>query len=160
MKRRIVIAGFTLAILILFAIVVMSILFPNERTIEEVHEATLLLEDGSTQPCSVRFSGKLVSKPSGSKLAGLHGLSDGGIFINDIRVVSGYPFWDPNDIYPLGAESGIFYLNKDLSVFAAKVQTQMLFPDLAPQTAYIVLNSNTPEQYQPILKMLKDRAYK
>lgn len=155
MKRRIVISGCTLAILILFAIIMVSILFPNERAIEEIHEATLLLEDGSTQPCHVRFSGKLVSKSHGSKLAGLHGLSDGGIFINGIRVVSGYPFWDPNDICPLRAESGIFYLNEDLSVFAAKVQTQMIFPDLVPQTAYIVLNSNTPEQYQPILEMLK-----
>lgn len=149
--------------IILFVLAALALLFcflyyldetGRGQEIDKTYEATILLEDGTDLPCKVRITGNINLK-KGDESA-LNGGYDGGIFINEQRVLGGYPFWDTGgETVPLGSPEGVYYLNKSADVFAAKINVQMIMPELPPQIGYVILNDNTPEQYQPILDMLK-----
>lgn len=123
-----------------------------KEDIDRTLEAVAILEDGTELPCTVRFQGTLYVGHPSTEIDQFHGGYDGGIRINDCMILPSYVFTHADQE---GVLNGQFYLNEDMSVFAAKVDAADIFPDLESQTAYVVLKSNTPEEYGPILTLLK-----
>ena len=58
----------------------------------------------------------------------------------------------------MGVENGYVYLNKDMDLFVARVESALLGLDIEEQEVYVVLAQNTPEQYEPIISAIKERA--
>lgn len=120
-----------------------------DRTVD----AIAILEDGSELPCTVRFQGTLYVGHPSTEIDQFNGDYDGGIWINDCMILHSYSF---NRVDEHGIMNGLYYLNRDMSVFAAKVDAADIFPEMESQAAYVVLKSNTPEEYSPILDQLMD----
>ena len=118
-----------------------------DRTVD----AIAILEDGSELPCTVRFQGTLYVGHPSAEIDQFNGDYEGGIWINDCKFLANYVF---THVDSNGILYGQYYLNRDMSVFVAKVEAADIFPDMEPQTAYVVLKSNTPEEYSPILDVL------
>lgn len=118
-----------------------------DRTVD----AIAILEDGSELPCTVRFQGTLYVGHPSAEIDQFNGDYEGGIWINDCKFLADYVF---THVDSNGILYGQYYLNRDMSVFVAKVEAADIFPDMEPQTAYVVLKSNTPEEYSPILDVL------
>ena len=57
-----------------------------------------------------------------------------------------------------GIMNGQYYLSLDMCLFAAKVDAADIFPDMESQTVYVVLKSNTREEYSPIVELLKNES--
>ena len=152
--------GIIITILILCligaALYVYSYYIYIKRPMDVTLDGTVFLEDGSSQPCTVGFQGTYVlnSPSSGDQFNGGY---DGGIFINDTRVLPGYPFWETDEILILGAEMGYFYLDKDMSIFVAKVDAASILEDTESQDAYVVLNQNLPAEYEPVIQAIQER---
>lgn len=117
-------------------------------------DAVAILEDGRSLDCTVRFLGTLYVDHPSTEIDQFNGDYDGGIWINDYMVLHSYSF---NRVDESCIMNGQYYLNRDMTVFVAKVDTTDIFPDLDSQTACVVLKSNTPEEYTPILDMMKER---
>ena len=120
-----------------------------DRTVD----AVAILEDGTELPCTVRFLGTLYVGHPDTDIDQFHGDYDGGIWINDCKILSGYVFTHADDN---GIVYDQFYMSKDMTIFVARVDAADIFPDMEAQTAYVVLKSNTPEEYSPILDQLMD----
>ena len=118
-----------------------------DRTVD----AIAILEDGSELPCTVRFQGTLYVGHPSAEIDQFNGDYDGGIWINDCMILHSYSF---NRVDEHGIMNGLYYLNRDMSVFVAKVDAADIFPEMESQAAYVVLKSNTPEEYSPILDQL------
>lgn len=121
-----------------------------DRTVD----ALAILEDGSSLDCTVRFLGTLYVDHPSTEVDQFNGDYDGGIWINDCMILHSYSF---NRVDEHGIMNGLYYLNRDMSIFAAKVDAADIFPDMESQTAYVVLKSNTPEEYSPIVDLLKKK---
>lgn len=119
-----------------------------DRTVE----AVAILEDGTKLDCTVRFLGTLYVGHPDTDIDQFHGDYDGGIWINDCMILSDYVF---THVDSSGILADQYYLNQEMTVFAAKVDAADIFPDLESQTAYVILKSNTPEVYGAILDLLK-----
>ena len=116
-------------------------------------DAVAILEDGRSLDCTVRFLGTLYVDHTSTEIAQFNGDYDGGIWINDFMILHSYSF---NRVDEHSIMNGQYYLNRDMSVFVAKVDAADIFPEMESQTAYVVLKSNTPEEYSPILDQLMD----
>ena len=114
-------------------------------------DAVAILEDGRSLDCTVRFLGTLYVKHPSAEIDQFNGDYDGGIWINDCKFLADYVF---THVDSNGILYGQYYLNRDMSVFAAKVDAADIFPEMESQAAYVVLKSNTPEEYSPILDVL------
>ena len=116
-------------------------------------DAVAILEDGRSLDCTVRFLGTLYVDHPSTEIDQFNGDYDGGIWINDFMILHSYSF---NRVDEHSIMNGQYYLNRDMSVFVAKVDAADIFPEMESQTAYVVLKSNTPEEYSPILDQLMD----
>ena len=124
-----------------------------KEDIDRTVDAVAILEDGTELDCTVHFLGTLYVGHPDTEIDQFHGGYDGGIWINDHKLLPAYVFTHvDND----GILSGQYYLNRDMTVFVAKVDAADIFSDMDSQTAYVVLKSNTPEEYAPILDLLTD----
>ena len=123
----------------------------DKENMDRTVDAIAILEDGTELPCTVRFLGTLYVDHPSAEIDQFHGGYDGGIWINDHKLLPAYVF---THIDQNGIMSGQYYLNRDMSVFVAKVDAADIFPDMESQTVYVVLKSNTPEEYSPILDLL------
>ena len=126
-----------------------------DRTVD----AVAILEDGRSLDCTVRFLGSLYVGHPSTEIDQFSGDYDGGIWINDFMILHSYSFnrVDEHGIMNgHGITNGLYYLNRDMSVFAAKVDAADIFPEMESQAVYVVLKSNTPEEYSPILDQLMD----
>ena len=124
-----------------------------KEEIDRTVDALAILEDGTELPCTVRFLGTLYVDHPSAEIDQFHGGYDGGIWINDHKLLPAYVF---THVDKNGILSGQYYLNRDMTVFAAKVDAADIFPDMESQTVYVVLKSNNPEEYSPILDLLMD----
>lgn len=122
-----------------------------KEEIDRTVDAIAILEDGRSLDCTVRFLGTLYVDHPSTEIDQFNGDYDGGIWINDCMILHSYSF---NRVDEHGIMNGQYYLNRDMSVFIAKVNSADIFPDMEPQTVYVVLKSNTPEEYSPILDQL------
>ena len=124
--------------------------FGIKGEVDRTMDAVAILEDGTELPCTVRFLGTLYM----DGIAQFQGGWDGGIWINDCKILVEYVFThtDHNGIL-----DGQYYLNRELTVFAAKVDAAEIFPDMESQTVYVVLTRNKPAEYGPILDILKNK---
>ena len=129
----------------------------TEETVDMTREGYILLADGQKLPCSVSFRGTVYIGSRKVESDQFYPGSDGGIWINDTRILQYYVFSESQSGRPLVISSpeGITYLSKDLSVFVACVDSSLLQLDIPPQTVYVVLKDNTPEQYEPIFEEME-----
>lgn len=138
------------------ALFIYSYYIAPEQKIDSSYDGLMLLEDGSSQPCTVRFQGTLYlnSPKYGDQFSGGY---DGGIFINDTRVLQHYIFIETEDILVSHSDTGYFYLDKDMSLFVAKVDAASILEDAESQGAYVVLTQNSEAEYAPIIEAIKAR---
>lgn len=126
-----------------------------KEKIDRTVDAVAILEDGRELDCTVRFQGTLYVDHPSAEIDQFHGGYDGGIWINDHMVLNSYSF---ERVDEHGIMNGQYYLSLDMSLFAAKVDAADIFPDMESQTVYVVLKSNTPEEYSPIVELLKNES--
>lgn len=123
-----------------------------KEEIDRTMDAVAILEDGSELPCTVHFLGTLYVDHPSTDVDQFHGGYDGGIWINDHKLLPSYVFSHADTD---GILDGQYYLNQDMTVFAAMVDAAEIFPDMESQIAYVIL-SNTTEDHAPILDIMKD----
>lgn len=143
----------TLIMLLLLAIILgglywYSYHFGVKKDIDRTLDAVAILEDGTDLPCTVRIQGTIYIGHPEAELDQF----DGSICVNDYTLPPSYVFTAvDSDIIKCGR----YYTNRDMSIFAAEVDAANIFPDMESQTAYVILKSSTPEEYEPILDMLR-----
>ena len=161
MKKWIYI-GIVVAVLLIAALTLFLIFRPSD-TEEPIHmtkEAHILLSNGQKMDCTVRFSGTLYIDSRKVETDQFSGGYDGGIWINDKKVIQHYVFEDAEQPLVMGVENGYVYLNKDMDLFVARVESALLGLDIEEQEVYVVLAQNTPEQYKPIISAIEERVEK
>ena len=149
-----ILAGLGLLLLVLYGI---SQPRGVEKVVDETQEAYILLSNGEQLDATVRFQGTLYIGSNKVDVDHFFGGVDGGIWINDTRVLQHYVFADSEHPVALGADNGYFYLSDDMAVFVARVNSELLKLDVEQQEVYIVLKKNTPAQYQPIFEAIQRR---
>ena len=122
--------------------------------VDRTVDAVAILEDGTELDCTVRFLGTLYVGHPDTEIDQFHGGYDGGIWINDHKLLPAYVFTNVDDN---GIMGGQYYLNRDMTVFVAKVDAADIFPDLESQTVHVVLKNNTPDEYGPIVDIMKNK---
>lgn len=122
-----------------------------KKDIDRNVDAVAILEDGTELHCTVRFLGTLYVGHPDTDIDQFHGGYDGGIWVNDYKLLPSYVFTHVDNDGVLG---GQYYLNRDMTMFAAVLNAADIFPGMESQTAYVILKSNTPEDYTPILEQL------
>ena len=123
-----------------------------KEEIDRTVDAVAILGNGTELPCTVRFLGTLYVDHPSTDIDQFHGGYDGGIWINDFKLLPAYVFTHVDNS---GIMGGQYYLNRDMTVFVAEVDAADIFPDMDSQTVHVVLKCNTPEEYGSILDLMK-----
>lgn len=145
-----------LIVIVIASAIVLSVYFigKDHQSIDKEYEAALLLEDQTTYPLKVRIRGAL-NQDNGE--IWFNGGYHGGIFINEIKVLSAYPFHETEgDDMLLGSDSGVFYLSPDFDVFLGKIDAAMVNQDLDHQVGYVISTMDANEEYHLILQKLQN----
>ena len=126
-----------------------------EKDVDMTTDGYILLADGQKLPCTLKFQGTVYVGSRKVDSDQFYPGADGGIWVNDVKVLDYYVFLENDRVLGLNGPTGIFYLKSDLSIFAGKVDSALLKLDIPQQDVYVVLGDYTMEEYAPILAELE-----